>query len=104
MPRRATRKTVAVKKAPQGAKKSPVRKRAGGAKKKDPHKVKRARSAYIFFSKEKQSEFEKSTPVPERGRIIGAAWRNMSASEKEPYEKMAEKDKKRAERERAAHK
>lgn len=95
--RKSAETTTRARKAPQGTKKTRVAKKSGEKK------TTRARSAYIFFSKEKQSDFDKSTPVPERGRIIGEAWRNMTPSQKAPYEKMAAKDKERAEKERAAH-
>lgn len=112
------RKAVAKKAAPKKsavAKKAAPKKRAAPkksassssprrrvTKKSDGPKVKRARSAYIFFAMEKQKDFDKSTPIAERGRVIGAAWKKMSASQKAPYVKKAEADKARSARERAS--
>jgi hypothetical protein len=64
--------------------------------------VKRGKSAYMFFAAEQQKTFDKSTPVPARGTVIGERWRALSAADKAPYEKLAAADKARAESERAA--
>jgi hypothetical protein len=81
-------------KSPAGRKKAALPKKAKSA-------VKRALSAYMFFSAESQKKYEKSVPIAQRGAEIGAAWRAMTAAQKKPYEAMAAKDKARAERERA---
>lgn len=97
----ATKKKTATKKAVAADGEKVAGKRKPRAKK-EKSAVKRANSAYIFFATDQQKTFEKSVPVTERGKEIGARWRALSAAEKKPYEALAAKDKARAERERAA--
>lgn len=76
--------------------------------KKDPNAPKRALSSYMFFAKEKRAEIiaekpELSKDVAAVGKMIGSAWNALSDKEKVPFEKMAEEDKLRYEKEKAAY-
>lgn len=67
------------------------------------NKPKRAISAYMFFVKENRAEIQKRMPqlkFAEIGRLLGQAWRDLP--DKSRYEMMAEQDKERAQREKAA--
>lgn len=67
--------------------------------------VKKPRSAYIFFSKEpsvREKYMEKAGgDHRELMKILGHAWSNLSDKAKEPYNKMAKKDKARHDKEKA---
>lgn len=63
----------------------------------------------MFFGKDKRQEIIKKQPelrakVADVGRLIGAAWKKASVSDKTPYEKMAAEDKIRYTKELAAYK
>ncbi|BDA50575.1 probable high mobility group protein B2 at N-terminal half [Coccomyxa sp. Obi] len=67
-------------------------------------KVKRAKSAYIFFVSEKRPAVKADHPELGFGELtkkLGEMWKAMSAEEKAPYEAMAMEDKNRAGTERA---
>uniref|UniRef100_A0A6N2LIA2 FACT complex subunit SSRP1 n=1 Tax=Salix viminalis TaxID=40686 RepID=A0A6N2LIA2_SALVM len=67
-------------------------------KKKDPNAPKRSKSAYMFFSQMERENVRKSNPGIVFGEIAKALadkWNAMTAEEKEPYEEMAQDDKKR---------
>lgn len=90
--------------APAGAGAAKKKKRA----KKDPNAPKRPLSAYMFFAKRKREEIVQRHPelkanVAEVGKMIGAAWNQMAPDAKIPYEKQAEEDKGRYEREMQAY-
>lgn len=73
-------------------------------KPKDPNKPKGCLSAYMFFNKHKIEEYKKQNPgekiyVTEIGKQSGKEWKSMSDNEKDKYIKMANKDKKRYEKE-----
>ncbi|UKK01217.2 high-mobility-group protein [Theileria orientalis] len=77
----------------------------GKRTKKDPNAPKRALSSYMFFAKEKRNELIKENPelakdVATVGKLVGAAWNSLDDSEKAPYEKLAEADRERYEREK----
>ncbi|GFZ48952.1 Non-histone chromosomal protein 6 [Saitozyma sp. JCM 24511] len=80
---------------------------AGKAKKvKDPNKPKRALSAYMFFVQDYRERLKSENPdatFGEVGKLLGAKWKEMSAGEKKPYEDQAEKDKKRAAKEKGEY-
>ncbi|KAK9917825.1 hypothetical protein WJX75_008635 [Coccomyxa subellipsoidea] len=87
----------------------PAKKRgAAGQQKKDADdsnpKVKRARSAYIFFGSEKRPAVKAENPDLSFGDLtkkLGEMWKGLSDAEKMPYEAMANEDKDRAGAERA---
>ncbi|CAA6666217.1 unnamed protein product [Spirodela intermedia] len=67
-------------------------------KKKDPNAPKRAMSGFMFFSNTERDNVRKTNPgmsFTDVGRTLGEMWKKMSAEEKEPYESMANADKKR---------
>lgn len=68
----------------------------------DGPKVKRARSAYIFYAMDQHKTFPSDMSIGERGKAIGAAWKKLSVAQKQPYEAKAAKDKLRSAEERAA--
>lgn len=70
-------------------------------KKKDPNAPKRAMSSYMFFSNERRptlKEEQPDLPFGDYAKLIGEEWKQMDDADKKPYTDMAEKDKKRAER------
>lgn len=78
------------------------KKKAKSAKKeKDPNAPKRPMTAYFFFAGDYRA---KHTDIPAKQQMTeaGAAWGKMTAEEKQPYEELAAKDKKRYEAECAA--
>ncbi|CAO1635030.1 unnamed protein product [Jaminaea pallidilutea] len=88
--------------APKKAAAPPAPKKKG----KDPNAPKRALSAYMFFSQDQREKTKNDNPnatFGEIGRILGATWKEMSDAQKKPYIDMAERDKKRAEQEKAAY-
>ncbi|EIE20576.1 hypothetical protein COCSUDRAFT_57721 [Coccomyxa subellipsoidea C-169] len=87
---------------------TPARSKAAGQQKKDADgsntKVKRARSAYIFFGAEKRAAVKAENPTLSFGELtkkLGEMWKGISDAEKAPYEAMASEDKNRAGTERA---
>jgi|SRR6056297_3548684 len=83
----------------------------GGAKqkrqKKDPNAPKRALNGYMYFSKDKREQVKAENPdaaVTSIAKLLGAQWKGMSDDEKKPYQKMAEKDKLRYEKEMKKYK
>lgn len=74
--------------------------------KKDPDAPKRPLSAYMFFSQDQRERVKNANPEAgfgEVGRLLGAKWKEMSEAEKKPYNDMANRDKARAEAEKAAY-
>ena len=69
---------------------------------KPPYKPKRAMVAFMFFSIEQRPAVQKSNKnmgIAEISKVLGAKWRGMSDAEKAPYEKKAQADKIRYEKE-----
>ena len=67
-------------------------------KKKDPNAPKRASTAFIFYTKERQPQLKAEHPswaFGDFGKHIGAEWRGMSDKRKTAYNKMADNDKAR---------
>ncbi|ORY24126.1 high mobility group box domain-containing protein, partial [Naematelia encephala] len=65
----------------------------------------RALSAYMFFVQDHRDGIKTENPdvsFGEVGKLLGAKWKSMSDGEKKPYNDLAEADKKRAEKEKAA--
>eukprot|EP00126_Sphaerothecum_destruens_P003977 Sdes_comp17824_c0_seq1m7089 len=80
----------------------PPEKGKGKRAKKDPNAPKRAMSAYMYFASDIRPALQAqnpSMPITEIATIIGERWRNLSAKQKQPYEKLHEQDKARYERE-----
>ncbi|SPO36695.1 probable NHP6B - nonhistone chromosomal protein [Pseudozyma flocculosa] len=74
--------------------------------KKDPAAPKRPLSAYMFFSQDHREKVKTENPdagFGDVGRLLGAKWKEMSDSEKQPYLDMANRDKLRADAEKAAY-
>ncbi len=74
--------------------------------KKDPAAPKRPLSAYMFFSQDQRERVKQANPEAgfgDVGRLLGAKWKEMSDAEKKPYNDMANRDKARAEAEKAAY-
>jgi hypothetical protein len=62
---------------------------------------KRALSAYMYFSSAKRPELSAKNPgitVPEMAKMMGQMWKEASAEERAPFDKMAEEDKERYKR------
>ncbi|KAK1298695.1 FACT complex subunit SSRP1 [Acorus calamus] len=75
-------------------------------KKKDPNAPKRAMSAFMMFSNSERENLKKTNPglsFTDVGRALGEKWKKMTASEKEPFEAMANADKKRYKDEMAGY-
>ena len=69
---------------------------------KPPYKPKRAMVAFMFFSIEMRPTVQKSNKgmgIADISKVLGAKWRGMSDAEKAPYEKKAQADKIRYEKE-----
>ena len=85
------------------SKDAPAKKKA----KKDPNAPKKSLTSFIIFSSDKRKEIVNANPGMSIGDVakqLGALWKEISASEKEKYEKLAQKDKGRYEREMAEYK
>lgn len=64
----------------------------------DPGAPKRYMSSYIFFSNDYRPIVREKDPtltLPEVSRCLGIAWKNLSAEQRLPYEKRANEDKER---------
>lgn len=73
-------------------------------KKKDPNAPKRNLSAYFFYCNDLRAQARAQHPdkkVTEIASLLAEQWRGLTASKKTKYERMAEKDKERYEREKA---
>ncbi|KAI9635660.1 high mobility group box domain-containing protein, partial [Dioszegia hungarica] len=69
---------------------------------KDPNKPKRGLSPYMFFVQDYRERIKGENPdatFGQLGKLLGAKWKELSPSEKKPYEAQAEKDKIRATKE-----
>ncbi|KAM7267672.1 hypothetical protein ACFE04_009838 [Oxalis oulophora] len=67
-------------------------------KKKDPNAPKRAVTSFMYFSQTERENVKKSNPgisFTDMAKVLGDKWKALSAAEKEPYEAMANADKKR---------
>ena len=74
--------------------------------KKDPAAPKRPLSAYMFFSQDWRERVKAENPdagFGDVGHLLGTKWKEMNEDEKKPYIEMANKDKERAETEKAAY-
>ncbi|OXB70643.1 UNVERIFIED_CONTAM: hypothetical protein H355_007351 [Colinus virginianus] len=93
------------------APKKVVKKSAEGKKKrakKDPNAPKKPLSSFMFFSKEKRAEILKKQPslksdIGKVGKMIGEEWAKLGAAQKVAYQKKAEQDKARYQREMSTY-
>ncbi|KEP60109.1 UNVERIFIED_CONTAM: HMG (high mobility group) box domain-containing protein [Hammondia hammondi] len=89
------------------APKKVTKKGAEGKKKrtkKDPNAPKKPLSSYMFFAKDKRAEILKKQPslksdIGKVGKMIGEEWAKLSSSQKMTYQKKAEQEKIRYQRE-----
>ncbi|CAG0919138.1 unnamed protein product [Notodromas monacha] len=76
-------------------------------KKKDPNAPKRAMSAFFWFSHDERAKIKVSNPgrlaVADVSKELGRRWAQVSAADKHHYQKLADKDKLRYEKEMAAY-
>eukprot|EP00917_Polyrhabdina_sp_WS-2016_P024004 GHVP01052013.1.p1 GENE.GHVP01052013.1~~GHVP01052013.1.p1 ORF type:complete len:138 (+),score=24.54 GHVP01052013.1:63-416(+) len=85
-----------------------VRKAAKAEAAEKPKLPKRATTAYFAFTHERRAKLLverpelQGKPVPEIAKILGDEWKSMSDKDKMPYVKIAEKDKERYTKEKAA--
>ncbi|KAI9032465.1 high mobility group box domain-containing protein [Hyaloraphidium curvatum] len=83
--------------------------KAGGKKKadKDPNAPKKPASAYMLFSSAKRAEVKAENPdagFGEIGKLLGAAWKDVSDAEKKKYEALAKEAKEQYEKDLAEYK
>lgn len=81
-------------------------KKTSTRKKKDPDAPKRSLSAYMFFANENRDIVRAENPgiaFGQVGKLLGEKWKALTADEKTPYEKKAEEDKKRYERQKVEY-
>ncbi len=74
--------------------------------KKDKNAPKRAISAFFFYQKERREPLKKEKPNLSNKELISTMsneWNNMSEADKKKYVELAEEDKKRYEKEKAAY-
>ena len=94
--------TTTKKAAPTKATKTKGVKGTKKAKKDGP---KRPSSAYLLFANDNRPKVKKANPdatFGDLGKLLGEAWNNVNAADKKKYNALAEKDKARYEREKAA--
>jgi len=102
VPKKATKKA-----APAKTKVATKTKAVKGAKKTKKDGPKRPASAYLLFANDNRAKVKKANPdatFADLGRLLGEAWTNATASEKKKFTALAEKDKARYEKEKAAAK
>lgn len=91
---------------PKKAKQQKIEK-GGKKQKKEKSAIKRASSAYIFFSKDFRNKLKdecdkKGEVIPkvnEVAKLCGERWKQMTDEEKKPFQKLADLDKSRYQRE-----
>lgn len=62
-------------------------------RKKDPTRPKKPQSAFLLFAADKRASIRADYPsdsLPQRSKRLGELWRDLSASDKRPYEERAE--------------
>ena len=100
---KAKKKALEVRK--RKAKKAKAEKARAKKKADKEAKPKRARSAYTFFVSANRSKIKNANPdydFKALAKAVADAWANCSGSQREHYERLAEDDKERSIRERAA--
>lgn len=77
------------------------RRRRGAKKERDPNKPKRALSAFFYYAKDERGAVRASNPdfsVGEVAKELGRQWNELTEEMKSPYEKSAEEDRARYDR------
>lgn len=77
------------------------RRRRGAKKERDPNKPKRALSAFFYYAKDERATVRASNPdfsVGEVAKELGRQWNELTEATKQPYEKSAEEDRARYDR------
>ncbi|PLN78934.1 non-histone chromosomal protein 6 [Aspergillus taichungensis] len=72
-------------------------------KKKDPNAPKRGLSAYMFFANDNREKVREENPgitFGQVGKMLGDKWKNLSETQRKPYDEKAAADKKRYEEEK----
>ncbi|KAL2914143.1 Non-histone chromosomal protein 6 [Polyrhizophydium stewartii] len=83
-----------------------VAKKSEGKTRKDPDAPKKPLSAFMIFSKENRPRIKEENPdasFGEIGKLLGAAWRELSEKEKQVYNDKADEDKARYDQEVASY-
>lgn len=78
---------------------------AKGTKKAKKDGPKRPSTAYLLYATDHRAKVKKANPdatFGELGKLLGEAWNNATASDKKKYNALADKDKARYEKEKAA--
>lgn len=76
-----------------------------GRKKRQPGHPKRNMSAFLFFSAQKRPQLKSANPkatVGDNSKQLSTEWKKMTDKEKEPYIKMADRDKERYDQQKVA--
>jgi len=63
--------------------------------KKDPNRVKKAKSSYLFYCEDKRKEIQKENPGKSMGdisKILGSNWRKLTDEEKVKYNEQHDED------------
>ena len=63
--------------------------------KKDPNRVKKAKSSYLFFCDEKRKEVQHQNPGKSMGdisKVLGSLWKELTEEEKQKYKDMNDED------------
>ena len=71
--------------------------------KKDPNRVKRAKSAYLFFCEDKRKQVQLENPGKNMGdisKVLGNMWQEISPEDKQKYNDQHEEDVERYENEK----
>ena len=71
--------------------------------KKDPNRVKRAKSAYLFFCEERRKEVQLANPgkkMCDISKLLGNLWKEVTEEEKQKYNDLHEEDVQRYEDEK----
>lgn len=71
--------------------------------KKDPNRVKKPKSAYLFFCDDKRPSVAKKNPGKKMGdisKILGELWKNLSEDDRKKYNKLHDEDVERYENEK----
>lgn len=77
------------------------RRRRGMRKERDPNKPKRALSAFFYYAKDERANVRGTNPdfsVGEVAKELGRQWNELTDDQKSPYEKSAEEDRARYDR------
>ncbi|PKY08366.1 non-histone chromosomal protein 6 [Aspergillus campestris IBT 28561] len=75
-------------------------------KKKDPNAPKRGLSAYMFFANDNREKVREENPgitFGQVGKTLGDKWKNLSETQRKPYDEKAAADKKRYEEEKKVY-